>query len=199
MKSPSGARTRPVALVDRVDACVQFPDQATAAPQVLTPPCSSIDLGPDLPLAVFTSTERWHPERIGALAIYCSDGRWGEAFDEFCHKHLQIPRYDRLALAGGPAWLAAPEGGSELSRAVRDHLDFLVRVHELGQIVLITHYGCAHYGHLLGQPPRECLPAQYADVRAAAAQLRARYPEIVVDGYLAMRTENCLSFHRLAT
>ena len=163
------------------------------------PTGSAIDLGPDLPLAVFTSTERWHPERIGALAIYCSDGRWGEAFDEFCHKHLQIPRYDRLALAGGPAWLAEPEGGSELSRAVRDQLDFLIRVHELGQIVLITHYGCAHYGHLLGQPPRECLPAQCADVRAAAAQLRARYPEIAVDGYLAMRRENYLSFHRLAT
>jgi hypothetical protein len=82
---------------------------------------------------------------------------------------------------------------------VRDQLDFLVRVHELGQIVLITHFGCAHYGHLLSRPPRECLPAQFADVLTAAAQLRAWYPEIVVDGYLAMRTENCLSFHRLAT
>jgi hypothetical protein len=159
----------------------------------------AVDLGPDLPLAVFTSTERWHPERIGALAIYCSDGRWGEAFDEFCHKHLQIPRYDRLAVAGGPAALAPREGGTDLSRAARDQLDFLVRVHELEQIVLITHYGCAHYGHLLGQPPRECLPAQYDDVRAAAAQLRAWYPEIAVDGYLAMRTENCLTFHQLAT
>jgi hypothetical protein len=33
---------------------------------------------------------RWHAERIGALAVYCSDGRWGEAFDEFCHRHLQL-------------------------------------------------------------------------------------------------------------
>ena len=43
-----------------------------------------ITLGPDLPVTVFHSTERWHPDRIGALAVYCSDGRWGEAFDEFC-------------------------------------------------------------------------------------------------------------------
>src|SRR5260370_18588875 len=88
-----------------------------------------IDLGPDLPLAVFTSMERWHPERIGALALYCSDGRWGEAFDEFCHKHLQIPRYDRWAVPGGPAWLAAREG-TELSRPAREQLDFLVRAHD---------------------------------------------------------------------
>src|SRR5216684_6371639 len=65
------------------------------------------ELAPDLPGPVFYCTESWHAERIGAGAIYCSDGRWGEAFDEFCHRHLQIPRYDRLAVAGGPAWLAA--------------------------------------------------------------------------------------------
>ena len=83
-----------------------------------------IDLGPDLPLAVFTSTEHWHPERIGALAIYCSDGRWGEAFDEFCHRHLQIPRYDRLAVAGGPAWLAPREGGTAGKSSHQCHARF---------------------------------------------------------------------------
>ncbi|HEU4752026.1 MAG TPA: hypothetical protein VFU47_02880, partial [Armatimonadota bacterium] len=53
----------------------------------------------------FTSRETWNPERIGALAIYCSDGRWGEAFDEFCHRGLGLPRYDRFAVPGGPVWL----------------------------------------------------------------------------------------------
>ena len=54
---------------------------------------------------LFTSRHPWNPERIGALAIYCSDGRWGEAFDEFCHEGLRIPRYDRFAVPGGPLWL----------------------------------------------------------------------------------------------
>ena len=45
----------------------------------------------------FTSTHPWNPERIGAMAIYCRDGRWGEAFDEFCHERLHIPRYDSFA------------------------------------------------------------------------------------------------------
>src|SRR5579862_8146395 len=37
----------------------------------------TIELAPDLPLSVFTSMEPWYHERIGALALYCSDGRWG--------------------------------------------------------------------------------------------------------------------------
>jgi len=36
------------------------------------------ELGPRLPAAVYHAIERWQPERIGALALYCSDGRWGE-------------------------------------------------------------------------------------------------------------------------
>jgi hypothetical protein len=155
-----------------------------------------VEIGPDLPMAVYHCHERWHPERIGALALYCSDGRWGEAFDEFCHRHLGIPRYDRWAVPGGPAWLA-PAAGPNLHEAARSQIDFLVRVHDLERVVLITHYGCAAYGHRLGRPPRECLPAQAADIRAAAAALRGWYPGIRVDAFLAMRSGYWLSFHRL--
>jgi hypothetical protein len=161
------------------------------------PAWSTVELGPELPLTVFTSGERWNPERIGALAVYCSDGRWGEVFDEFCHRHLLIPRYDRWAVPGGPAWLAVDPGRPDFDRSARAGLDFLVRVHELERIVLVTHFGCAHYAHQLGRPPEECLPAQAADVRAAAAALRGWYPGMAVEGYLAMRSGNCLSFHRL--
>src|SRR5215510_6031051 len=151
------------------------------------------ELSHRLPMAAYHATERWHPERIGALALYCSDGRWGEAFDEFCHKHLLIPRYDRWAVPGGPAWLA--EGDGVLSRVAREQLDFLVRAHELERLVLITHFGCAHYAHRLQKGPRDCLPAQAEDLRSGAAVLRAEYPGIRVDGFLAMRSGTCLSFH----
>ena len=42
--------------------------------------------------ACFTSTELWNSERVGALVLYCSDGHWGDAFDEFCHRRLRLPR-----------------------------------------------------------------------------------------------------------
>ena len=157
----------------------------------------SQDLGPDLPVAAFTSTEPWNPRRIGALAFYCSDGRWGEAFDEFCHQHLLIPRYDRWAVPGGPAWIAAAAQDPALLRVTRIHLDFLVQAHDLERVVLISHYACAWYGHQLQRSPEECVLTQTEDVQAAAATLRAWYPALRVEAYLAMRKQEWLSFHRL--
>ena len=117
---------------------------------------------------VYRAIERWNPGRINALAVYCSDGRWGLAFDEFCHRHLLIPRYDRWAVPGGPAWLAMTSEDPELRQAILIQLDFLVQVHELERIVLITHHGCAWYSRRLQQTPDECLTAQAEDVATAA-------------------------------
>jgi hypothetical protein len=155
-------------------------------------------LGPDLPLAVFTSTERWHPERIGALALYCSDGRWGEAFDEFCHRGLLLPRYDRWAVPGGPVCLLPRDSDGGFCRGVWEQLDFLVRAHELRRVVLIAHYGCAYYAELLGRGPDDCLPAQAEDLRTAAEALREWFRGIGVETYLAMRRGGSLSFHQVS-
>jgi hypothetical protein len=160
-------------------------------------PWASVDLGPKLPMAVFTSSERWDPERIGALALYCSDGRWGEAFDEFCHRRLLIPRYDRWAVPGGPAWLMPREGSRDVSQTTREQLDFLIRVHELERIVLITHYGCAYYAELCRKDADGCLPVQMEETRQAAALLRRSYKDMKIEAYLAMRRSSSLSFHAL--
>jgi hypothetical protein len=149
-------------------------------------------------MVAYHALERWQAERIGALALYCSDGRWGEAFDEFCHRHLQIPRYDRWAVPGGPAWVATSED-SPLHQTVRIQLDFLVQAHELERIVLITHYGCAWYGHRLQRSAEECLRAQAEDVELAAAALQRWYPGLRVEAYLAMRQHAWVSFHQLDT
>lgn len=170
----------------------------TASPPDI-PQWSNVQLGPDLPMAVFTSTERWNPERIGGIAIYCSDGRWGESFDEFCHKHLQLPRYDRLALPGGPACFAAKDDKSKAhSDAVLEQLAFLVRAHELKRIVLITHYACALYAEQLQRKPDDCLPVQMEDLRTVTEKLRSRFEGVKVEAYVAMRRASALSFHAQA-
>lgn len=186
----------------RSSSAAQIASVLPAAPPIGTPSqpsavCwSTVELGPDLPMAVFTSTERWNPERIGAIAIYCSDGRWGEAFDEFCHKHLQIPRYDRLALAGGPAILAPKDDKAKLlGHAALEQLTFLVKAHELKRIVLITHYGCAVYAAQLQRKPDDCLPTQLADLRTVGEMLLRRFPNVKVDAYLAMQKGTTFSFH----
>lgn len=159
---------------------------------------ASVPCPPPLPMAVYTCTETWNPERIGALAVYCSDGRWGEAFDEFCHKRLLIPRYDRWAVAGGPALLLPRESGSEPCQTARTQLDFLVRVHALERMVLIGHYGCAYYSELLREPPDRCVPVQLDDLRAGRETLRQWFPSLQVEAYLAMQRGRCISFHEVA-
>jgi hypothetical protein len=119
--------------------------------------------------ATFTAKSAYNPERIHAMAIYCSDGRFGEAFDEFCHQSLKIPRYDRFAVPGGPAWInPTVAAAQDLYRSARAQLDFLVRVHDLERIVLITHSPCAFYSEHLQKSPHECLEAQFSDTHTAA-------------------------------
>src|ERR1051326_5893434 len=129
----------------------------------------------------FTSSHSWNAERIGAMAIYCSDGRWGEAFDEFCHEGLHIPRYDRFAVPGGPLWLVMRDASLIMPRAAaREQLHFLVQAHNLERMVLFGHYGCAYYGYLLGQDPEGCLQAQEDDLRVAADALRGWFPAMAI-------------------
>jgi hypothetical protein len=146
--------------------------------------------------AIFTSSQRWNPERIRALAVYCSDGRWGEAFDEFCHQGLGLPRYDRFGVPGGPAWLTLRHISLLTPySAARDQLQFLVQAHELERIVLITHFGCAFYAEIVGKDPDGCLQAQEEDLRVAAGTVRAWFAGIQVEAYVAMRVGEQLTFH----
>jgi hypothetical protein len=147
----------------------------------------------------FTGTEPWNQQRIGAAVLYCSDGRWGEAFDEFCRRRLLIPRYDRWALPGGPVCLLPRVPQDGFCRGVWERLDFLVRAHGLRRVVLIAHYGCAYYTDLLGEDPDDRLPDQLDDLQAAARALRAWFPGIDVESYFAMRREPRLSFHEVGT
>jgi len=159
-----------------------------------------LDAPQTLPEPLFTASDPWNPERIHAMAIYCSDGRFGEAFDEFCHHSLKIPRYDRFAVPGGPAWInPTVSSAQDLYRSARAQLDFLVRVHDLERIVLITHSPCAFYTEHLQKAPHECLDAQFSDTHTAAQRLRLWFPKIQVEGYLAHRDNKKISFHPIPT
>jgi hypothetical protein len=142
---------------------------------------------------VFTSSA-WSPAPVEALAIFCSDGRWREAFDDFCRRGLRLRRYDRYSIPGGPACIALKG-----SQAAREHLTFLVRAHEIERIVVVTHQGCAFYGRLLGMDPEDCLPQQEEDLRAAAEILAGWFPGIRVEAYVAKRSGSSVGFYRLET
>jgi hypothetical protein len=158
----------------------------------------SIELLP----ATFVASEAWNDRRIRALAMYCSDGRWGDAFDELCHCRLHIPRYDRFALPGGPAWLterpASGVSGANLqAHAAWEQLALLVRAHEIQRIVLISHYGCAYYLHRLDRDADGCLPFQIEDLKRAADAVQLHFPHVCVESFMAMRDDSRMSFHRV--
>src|ERR1044071_6648462 len=143
----------------------------------------------------FTSSHSWNAERIGAMAIYCSDGRWGEAFDEFCHEGLHIPRYDRFAVPGGPLWLVTRDISLIIPHsAARDQLQFLVKAHQIERIVLFGHYGCAYYTHLLGRDPDRCLPSQIEDLGLAEKPLGGCFTGMQLEAYMSMRSGERMSF-----
>ena len=139
----------------------------------------------------FVASEPWNDRRIRALAMYCSDGRWGDAFDEFCHCRLHIPRYDRFAVPGGPASLA------EDSAPAWEQLGLLVKAHELQRIVLISHFGCAYYMHRMGKDAHACLERQIEDLESAAERIVSRFPQLCVENFVAMREDGTVSFHRV--
>ncbi|MFG0331670.1 MAG: carbonic anhydrase [Phycisphaerales bacterium] len=145
---------------------------------------------------VFRSDVEFDPVRIHGAAIYCSDGRFGEACDDFIMNGLGLPRYDRIALPGGPGALAGhPEARLEHD-SVADELRFLVEAHKLDRVVLISHHQCAFYSHVLKTPVEEIEARQRADISRAAEYVREITKVDRVETYFARPVDGRIRFER---
>jgi hypothetical protein len=109
----------------------------------------------------------------------------GEQFDEFLQSGLKLPRYDRVALPGGPACLADHQQAHVQTQGVVDELKFLIEVHGLKRIVLLAHEGCAFYATRLGLKDRRLELSQQADLIRAAAFVRRITGVDAVEAYFA--------------
>ena len=139
----------------------------------------------------------YEASRIRAAAIYCSDGRVGEHFDDFLQHGLGLPRYDRVTLPGGPACLAGHPQAHLEEQGVVDELRFLVDVHGLKRLVLLQHGGCAFYKSRLelNEPRLELV--QRADLVRSAAYCHRVTGLDAIDAYFARLTEGRLRFERV--
>ncbi|MFO0827892.1 MAG: carbonic anhydrase [Phycisphaerales bacterium] len=153
---------------------------------------------PDGSAAWRTST-MFEAERIGAVAIYCSDGRYGEQFDEFLHRALGLPRYDRLAIPGGAAALAGHLESMREEDALREQLRFLIESHSLDRVVLVAHANCGFYLKKLHIASSQLRARQEADLAAAAAAVRTIAPRVAVDAYFADLEDGAVVLHPVAT
>lgn len=136
-------------------------------------------------------------ERIRAAAVYCSDGRVGEHFDDFLHQGLELPRYDRVALPGGPGCLAGHTEARLEEERVTDELRFLVEAHGLERVVLIQHEACAFYLSRLRVDAARMEALQRADLVRAAFQIRRVTGLVRIEGYFARRADGGIAFERV--
>ncbi|RYG71122.1 hypothetical protein EON77_13145 [bacterium] len=131
----------------------------------------------------YVSKLPYNRERINAAAMYCSDGRVGDHFDDFMQHGLSLPRYDRVALPGGPACLAGYTEARLEEEGVIDELQFLVSAHKLTRIVLIQHQGCAFYMNRLKVREQSVEQLQKADLVRAAYTIRHWVKLDQIEGY----------------
>src|SRR4051812_6982916 len=144
---------------------------------------------------LYASRTPFDERRIGAAAVYCSDGRFGEQLDEFLHEGLALPRYDRVAIPGGAACLAGAAGALWQQTALDEQLSFLIREHGLHRVVLIAHDGCAFYKDL-SSAWRSVEEQQAADLSAAAARIGFWNTGVEVERYFARKVDGRVVFER---
>ncbi len=145
----------------------------------------------------FRSTMRFQVHRVRAAAIYCSDGRYGDQFDEFLHECLGLPCYDRVALPGGAGAIAGHIESMRSEDALISEMEFLIRSHDLERIVLIAHEGCGYYQKRLLLPPRAVPQAQERDMCRAAAVLGKIKPSLEISAHLATVSDGIVEFSAL--
>ena len=142
----------------------------------------------------FESSHPFDPDRIGAAAVYCSDGRYGEQFDDFLHNALRLPRYDRVAVPGGPGCLGGHVAAYRDEDVFVDQVEFLVRAHDLRRLVLIAHQDCVYYLERLSVPAAEVPARQRADLGRAAARLLRIRSSLAIEAYIAWKRSGLVQF-----
>ena len=145
----------------------------------------------------YQSPIQYESARIHAAAVYCSDGRVGEHFDDFLQNGLNLPRYDRVAIPGGPACLAGHTEANLEEQGVVDELKFLVDVHKLKRIVLIQHQGCAFYSGRLSLPAPLLESQQKIDLVKAAIFIQKITGLSRIESYYLRRDDKRVSFEKV--
>lgn len=145
----------------------------------------------------FESSVRFESSRIHAVAVYCSDGRFGEQVDELLHAGLGLPRYDRLAVPGGAACLARHFETFREEDGVIEQLRFLLTVRRVQRVVLIAHEGCAFYSERLRVSPLQLETRQREDISKAIDRVKRFGLNVEVAAFFARLNGPTVRFDRI--
>jgi hypothetical protein len=134
------------------------------------------------PISVKTRYEASHPH---VLAVYCSDGRFTDAVEELASQ-LGHDRIDTLTLPGGPGLLNRWSADYLESDVVTRAAHFLIKGHDILEVLLLAHAGCGYYRARHGALGEEFVAEQQLkDLLAAAEELEKAHPGISVRCFFA--------------
>ncbi len=121
------------------------------------------------------------------VAVYCSDGRFADHFDEFVTQSLGLTCCDRIVIPGGPAYLADHPGVEADGASLLEQIKFMVEAHNLNRVILIMHEDCGCYSHKLGYPAGpEQQQRQADDLAMAVHVVRDVCPNVSIECYIAL-------------
>ncbi len=134
---------------------------------------------------------------IGTAVVCCSDGRYVGLMDDFLRRGLGIFRYDCLAVPGGAGCLAGHFSAWREEEAVSQQLRFLIDMHVLHRIVLITHPDCGFYGKRLNLFGSAIEEQQRRDLATAARRIRGLAPHLEIDAYVGRQFPGRITYERV--
>ena len=146
----------------------------------------------------YTSPIQFAEDRSGVVAVYCSDGRFGEQCDDLLYHALGLPSYDRLVVPGGAACLAGYVAAHREEAALVSQLEFLINAHALQHVVLIAHQACAFYTSQLRVSHINLLARQKDDLNKAAVRVGELGRHLDVSTFFAHLDGDVVDFEQLS-
>lgn len=132
---------------------------------------------------VFVSSVAWQGNTQHTLVFSCSDPRFGAATRNFVSRHLQLSRYDPVALPGGPIALLYR---SKYFFASRDALRVLCSTHDLKRVIGISHSDCRYYKLIYpGLDAAKLRQREIADLIEFRKEVLKKFPQLRVELYFA--------------
>lgn len=132
--------------------------------------------------AAFPVEQQFREEFAHTLAIYCSDGRFALACEQFIRQTLGEEWFDRYIVPGGAGWLCLDVLTVWEHEMARKHVSSLVEAHSIQRVILIAHQQCGFYERYR-LSPEQTVRKQMADLQTATRILQERYPNIKVEAY----------------
>lgn len=143
--------------------------------------------------AAFPVEQQFREEFAHTLAIYCSDGRFALACEQFIRQTLGEEWFDRFIVPGGAGWLCLDVLTVWEHEMARKHVSFVVEAHSIRRVILIAHQQCGFYERYR-LSPEQTVRRQKEDLQAATRTLQERYPNLKIEAYYLRVAEGLLRF-----